>query len=132
MKRRSILNHKLIILVCLVGVLGWVAAPGWCAQDHGAIMEDSGFKKWNVDTDQEKAFFDKHPEDKFITYKKAKNVVHVYKDPETGVIYIGDGDALQAYVKKTKAQGMTAKTQEDAAEAKDPDFWLNWEDEYGP
>jgi len=59
-------------------------------------------------------------------------VVHVYKDPETGVVYVGDEDALQAYLNKTEAQGMSAKAREDAAEADDPDFWLNWEDEYGP
>jgi hypothetical protein len=131
-RRKAILKPKLIILVCLVGMLGWVAAPGLCAQGQGAVMEDSGFKKWNVDTDKEKAFFENFPQDKFITYKKANNVVHVYRDPETGVIYVGDGDALQAYVKKAQAQGMTAKPREDAAQPKDPDFWLNWQDEYGP
>jgi len=131
-RRKNTLKHQLIVLVCLVGILGWFGAQAVQAQDHSAVLTDSGFKKWNVDTDKEKTFFDKYPEDKFITYEKAKNVVHVYKDPETGVIYVGDGDALQAYVQKTKAQGMTAKAREDAAEKSDPDFWLNWEDEYGP
>ena len=131
-QRKMTFKHQLIILACLVGILGWFGAPAIAGQDHGAVMEDSGFKKWNVDTDKEKAFFDNHPEDKFITYKKANNVVHVYKDPETGVIYAGNGDALQAYVKAAKAQGMTAKPREDAAQANDPDFWLNWESEYGP
>ncbi|MFW6123458.1 MAG: hypothetical protein ACOC6L_04395 [Thermodesulfobacteriota bacterium] len=131
-QRKTTFKHQLIILVCLLGILAWFGAPAVAGQDHDAVMGGSGFKKWNVDTDQEKAFFDNHPEDKFITYKKADNVVHVYKDPETGVIYAGNGDALQAYVKAAKAQGMTAKAQEDAAEQSDPDFWQNWEDEYGP
>lgn len=125
------LKH-ITVLVCLVGILGLVGAPAPCAQDHSGVLEDSGFKKWNLDTDKEKAYFDQHPEDKFITYKKAENVVHVYKDPETGVVYVGDADALQTYLKQTKAQGMSAKAREDAEEASDPDFWQNWESEYGP
>ena len=123
---------QVILLVGLVAVLGWVGAGAVQAQDHSSVLQESGFKKWNVDTDNEKAFFDKHPGNKFITYKQADNVVHVYKDPETGVVYVGDEDALQAYLNKTEAQGMSAKAREDAAEADDPDFWLNWEDEYGP
>ena len=126
------LKRGLVALVCLAALIGWFGVQAVQAQDHGAMMMDSGFKKWNVDTDKEKAFFDKHPTDKLITYKKANNVVHVYKDPQTGVIYAGNGDALQAYVKKAQSQGITAKTREDAAEQNDPDFWLNWEDEYGP
>ena len=125
------MKRQIIIVMCLVGLLGWFGVQVVQAQDHGSVMQDSGFQKWNVDTPKEKAFFDKCPEDKFITYKKANNIVHVYKDPQTGVIYAGDQDALQGYLQKTKNQGMTAKPQEDAEEASDPDFWLNWATEHG-
>lgn len=126
------LKRGLVALVCLVALIGWFGVQAVQAQDHGAMMTDSGFKTWNVDTDKEKAFFDKHPTDKLTTYKKGDKVAHVYKDPKTGVVYVGDQAALQAYLQKTKAQNVTAAAQENAAEQSDPDFWLNWEDEYGP
>jgi len=126
------LKGGLVALVCLAALIGWFGVQAVQAQDHGAMMTDSGFKKWNVDTDKEKGFFDKHPQGKITTYTKGDNVVHVYKDPQTGVVYVGSQPALQAYLQKTKAQNLTAAAQEDAAEKTDPDFWQNWEDEYGP
>ena len=126
------LKRGLVALVCLAALIGWFGVQAVQAQDHGSMMMDSGFKQWNVDTDKEKAFFENHPAGNLVTYKKANNVVHVYKDPQTGVIYVGNGDALQAYVKQAKAQNITPVSRQDAAQQDDPDFWLNWEDEYGP
>ena len=125
------MKHKIIVVACLVGLLSWFGVQAIQAQDHGSVMQDSGFKEWNVDTPKEKTYFEKHPQDKFITYKKENKVLHVYKDPQTGVVYVGDQAALQGYLQKTKDQGMTAKTQENAAEASDPMFWDMWEDESG-
>ncbi len=133
MKRRKItFKHQFVILACLVGILGWFGAPAVQAQDHPSMMQESGFKKWNVDTDKEKAFFDKHPTGKLITYKKGDNVVHVFKDPTSGMVLSGDPADLQSYYGTAKAQGMSPADRADAAQQDDPDFWLNWEDEYGP
>jgi len=126
------MRRQIIVLLCLVGLLGWFGVQAVHAQDHGKVMLDSGFKKWNVDTDKEKAFFKDHATGKIITYKKGNKTVHVFKHPETGHVYAGDDAAHQQYLVKVKAQNMTPMTQEDAAEANDPDFWQNWEDEYGP
>jgi hypothetical protein len=125
------LQHKLIVVVCLVGILGWVGAPAVYAQGHGSVVEYSGFSTWNVDTDKEKTFFEAHPQDKFVTYQQKDKVLHVYKDPQTGVVYVGDEGALQEYMQKVKDQGLSAKAREDAAEAHDPEFWQLWEDEQG-
>jgi hypothetical protein len=126
------LKRGLIFLVCLVALVGWFGAPAVQAQDHGSMMKDSGFKQWNVDTLNEKTFFDKHPQGKLITYKKADKVIHVFKDPTSGVVLSGDPADLQSYYGITKAQGMSPVDREDAADQSDPDFWQNWEDEYGP
>jgi len=125
------MKHQIIVMMCLFGLLGWFGVQAVQAQDQSSVLQDSGFQKWNVDTSEEKAFFDKHPEGKFITYKKKDNIVHVYKDPQTGLIYAGNQDALQGYLQKIREQGMTAKSQEDAEEASDPDFWTNWATEHG-
>jgi len=134
MKRQKTpgLKRGLVVLVCLAALIGWFGVPAVQAQDHGSMMMDSGFKQWNVDTPKEKSFFGNFPQGKITTYTKGDNVVHVYKDPQTGVVYVGSQAALQAYLQKTKAQSITAMAQENAAEQSDPDFWQNWEDEYGP
>jgi len=125
------MTRGVFVLVCLVGLLGWLGVQAAHAQDHCSLMLGSGFKQWNVDTAKEKAFFAKHPTDKIMTYKKVDEgkVVHVYKDPNTGVVYVGDQAALQAYLQKTKDQGISPKLVEEVDW--DPDFWTMWQDEHG-
>jgi hypothetical protein len=117
------MKRQIIVVVCLVGLLGWFGVQAVQAQDHGKVMQDSGFKTWNVDKPKEKAFFDKYPQDTFTTYQKGDKVFHVYKDPKTGVVYVGNEAALQAYLQKTKGQGMTAKDRKKASEESDRYFW---------
>lgn len=126
------LKRGLVVLVCLAALIGWFGVQAVQAQDHPTLMQNSGFKKWNVDTDKEKAFFEKLPQGKIITYKKADNVVHVFKDPPSGMVLSGDPADLKSYYGTAKAQGMSPAERTDAAQQDDPDFWLNWEDEYGP
>jgi hypothetical protein len=126
------LKRDLVVLVIMLALIGWFGVQAVQAQDHGSVMMDSGFKQWNVDTPKEKAFFGNYPQGKIITYQKGNKVCHVYKDPQTGAVYCGDPPALQTYLQKAKAQNMAPAPQENAAQASDPDFWLNWEDEYGP
>jgi hypothetical protein len=126
------LQRGLVVLVCAAALIGWFGVQAVQAQDHPSVMQDSGWNKWNVDTDKEKAFFNEFPQGKIITYKKGDNVVHVFKDPPSGVVLSGDPADLQSYYGASKSLGMTPAEREDAAEQSDPDFWLNWEDEYGP
>jgi hypothetical protein len=127
----GIMKRSVIVLVCLAGLLGWFGVQAAQAQNHCSLMLDSGFKQWNVDTAKEKAFFAKHPTDKIMTYKKADagKVVHVYKDPNTGVVYVGDKAALEAYLQKTKDNGMSPIPV--VVVDWDPDFWTMWQDEHG-
>jgi len=131
-QQSSGLKRGLVVLVCLVALIGWFGVPAVQAQDHPSMMQDSGFKQWNVDSPKEKAFFNEFPQGKLITYKKADKVVHVFKDPTSGVVLSGDPADLQSYYGTTKAQGLSPADRADAAEQSDPDFWQNWEDEYGP
>jgi hypothetical protein len=130
--KRIWLRHGIIVLVGMICLLGWFGVQAVQAQDHGKVLTDSGFKQWNVDNAKEKAYFKDHPTDKVITYKRGNQTIHVFKDPKTGTVYAGDDAAHQKYLKTVKAQKMTPKTRADAAQANDPDFWQNWEDEYGP
>ena len=134
MKRQKTpgLKRGLVVLVCLAVVMGWFGVQAVQAQDQTSIMTNSGFKQWNVDTPKEKTFFEKFPQGKIITYQKGDKICHVYKHPETGAVYCGDPSALQTYTQNCNAQNITPVSQENAAEQSDPDFWLNWEDEYGP
>jgi hypothetical protein len=129
---RTWLRHGIIFLVGAVCLLGWFGVQAVQAQDHGKLLLDQGFQQWNVDSPKEKAFFDKHPSDQFTTYKRGDKTVHVFKDPQSGMVYVGDDAAHQQYLQTVKAQNLTPKSRQDAAEQSDPDFWLNWEDEYGP
>jgi hypothetical protein len=127
------LKRGLVVLVCLTALIGWFGVQAVQAQqDVCTTLSQCGFKKWNVDTDKEKAFFKEFPQGKIITYQKGDTIAHVYKHPETGDVYAGDPAALQTYVQKAKAQNFTPVSRQDAAEQSDPDFWLNWQDEYGP
>jgi hypothetical protein len=117
------MKRQIIVVVCLVGLLGWFGVQAVQAQEQGKVMQGSGFKTWNVDTPKEKTFFDKHPQDTITTYQKGDKVLHVYKDPKTGVVYVGDEAALQAYLQTAKGQGMTAKEKQKATEASDRYFW---------
>jgi hypothetical protein len=126
------LKRGLVVLVCLAALIGWFGVQAVQAQDVCTTLSQCGFKKWNVDTTKEKAFFKEFPQGKIITYKKGDNIAHVYMDPDTGDVYSGDPTALETYMQKAKALNITPVSREDAAEQNDPDFWLNWEDEYGP
>ena len=117
------LKRGLVVLVCLAALIGWFGMQAVQAQDHPRMMQDSGFDKWNVDTPKEKTFFDKFPQGKLITYKKADNVVHVFKDPTSGMVLAGDPADLQSYYGTAKAQGISPVERADAAQQDDPDFW---------
>jgi hypothetical protein len=125
------MKSKIFLVVCLVALFGWFGAQGVKAQDHNSIMQDSGFKQWNIDTPQEKTFFDQFPQGKFITYQKGDKVVHVHKDPQTGAVCAGDDTALQGYMQKCQASGITPKPREDSDQKDDPMFWNMWADERG-
>jgi hypothetical protein len=125
------MKFKIFLVAGLVAFLSWFGTQGVQAQGQNSIMQNSGFKQWNMDTSQEKAFFNQFPQDKFITYQKGDKVVHVHKDPQTGAVYWGNDPALQSYMQKTNDSGTTAKSREDAAEKNDPDFWNMWADERG-
>ena len=129
--KEEIMKRKIFLVVCLVVLLGWFGAQSVQARDHASIIQSSGFNQWNVNTPQEKAFFNQFPQDKFITYQKGNNVVHVHKDSQTGAVYYGDDVALQNYKQKTKDQGITARPREDAAQQNDPMFWDMYADEHG-
>ena len=126
------LKRGLVLLVCLVALIGWFGVQAVQAQEVCNTLTGCGFKKWNVDSAKEKAFFKEFPQGKIITYKKGDNVVHVFKDPTSGMVLSGDPASLQSYYGTAKAQGMTPVERADAAQQDDPDFWQNWEDEYGP
>ena len=56
------MKRGIFVLICLVGLLGCAGVQTIHTQDHGSLMMDSGFRQWNVDTDQEKAYFAKLPQ----------------------------------------------------------------------
>lgn len=123
------MKRSVFVLICLVGLLGCAGMQTTTSQNHGSVMMDSGFRQWNVDTPQEKAYFSTFPSDKVMTYRGENQVVHVYKDPNSGVVYVGSQDALQSYLQKTNNQGMSPKPQGEGTW--DPDFWTMWQDEQG-
>jgi len=129
--RANWLGRGLITAVCLIALLGWFGVQAGHAQDHSKVMQDSGFKQWQVDTPKEQNFFKTHPTDKVITYKRKNQTVHVFKDPQSGNVYFGDDAAHQTYLQKVKEMNISPKPQQDSAESSDPDFWLNWEDSQG-
>ena len=125
------MKSKIFLVVCLVALLGWFGTQSVKAQDHTGMMQDSGFKQWNIDTPQEKTFFNQFPQGKIITYKKGDKVVNVHKDPQTGVVCAGDDTALQGYMQKCQDTGITPKPRQDAAQQDDPMFWDMWASERG-
>jgi hypothetical protein len=127
----EIMKPKIFFVVCLVSLLGWFGAQGVKAQDHTSIMQDSRFQQWNIDTPQEKTFFNQFPQGKVITYTKGDKVVHVHKDPQTGVVCYGDDTALQGYMQKCQDTGITPRPRGDAAQQDDPMFWNMWASERG-
>jgi hypothetical protein len=86
-------------------------------------MEPESFK--------EKAFFDNHPTDQIIIYKRNDTAVHVFKDPQSGMVYAGDNAAHQLYLDTAKGQNMTPKSQQDYTGDRCPYFWQMWAEEQG-
>jgi hypothetical protein len=121
----------MIFLFGAVCLLGWFGTQTVQAQDHNKMLTDSGFKQWNVDTPQEKAFFKDHPTDKFVTYKRKNKIVHVFKDIGSGIVYAGDNAAHQLYLDTAKGQNMTPKSQQDYTGEQSPGFWQMWAEEQG-
>jgi hypothetical protein len=125
------MKFKIFLVVCLVALLGWFGAQSVKAQDHTGMMQDSGFKQWNIDTPQEKTFFNQFPQGKIITYKKGDKVVHVYQEPQTGAVCYGDDTALQGYMQKCQGTAITPKPRQDADQQDDPMFWNMYASEHG-
>ncbi len=99
------MKRSVFVLICLIGLLGCAGMQTTTSQNHGSVMMDSGFRQWNVDTPQEKAYFSNFPSDKVMTHRRENQVVHVYKDPNSGVVYVGDQDALRRICKGPKTRG---------------------------
>ena len=79
--------------------------PSGFLDDYPSFKEGEGKKR--------ELFFDKHPKDQFVTYKRGNKTVHVFRDPQSGVVLAGDDDSYQKYLPKVKAQNLTPKSQQD-------------------
>jgi hypothetical protein len=120
-----------IAMFCTVCLLGWPGMQTSQAGDHETVLLDSGFKKWSADSPKQKALFKTVPPDKIVTYKRKDQTVQVYSHPQSGSLYVGDDQAHQNYLKKTKEKRITSKERRDADTPNDPEFWQMWEDSQG-